>query len=58
MFEFTCLDQDLVSNLELTFKRDERVMRWLTVKLDKHSILYAEKRRERLNKKEKKEVKN
>ena len=24
-------------------------MRWLTVKLDKHAILYAESRRKRLN---------
>ena len=58
LFEFKSTDENLVSDFELDFKRDERVMRWLTVKLDKHSIAYAEKRRERLQKKDKKEVKN
>lgn len=52
LFEFQCSNQDVISNLELDFKRDERVMRWLAVKLDKHSIRYAEKRRERLHKKQ------
>ncbi len=58
LFEFKSIDENLVSDFELDFKRDERVMRWLTVKLDKHSIAYAEKRRERLQKKDKKEIKN
>ncbi len=39
---------DLVHKLELEFKRDERVLRYLTVKLDKHAIEWAEKRREKL----------
>ena len=30
------------------FKRDERIMRFLTVKLDKHAIEWAEKRRNKL----------
>ena len=34
--------------LELEFRRDERIMRYLTVKLDKHAEAWAEKRRERL----------
>ena len=54
LFEFKSTDENLVSDFELDFKRDERVMRWLTIKLDKHSIAYAEKRRERLQKKDKK----
>jgi len=37
----------VISELELAFRRDERVMRYLTVKLDKHAIAWAEKRRER-----------
>lgn len=57
LFEFKSSDENLISDFELDFKRDERVMRWLTVKLDKHSISYAEKRRERLKTKEKKEAK-
>ena len=34
----------LVTALELEFRRDERVMRYLTVKLDKHAQAWAEKR--------------
>ena len=40
---------DTVADLEVQFKRDERVMRWLTVRLDKYSIAYSERRRERLS---------
>jgi small subunit ribosomal protein S6 len=36
---------DLVKPLEIEYKRDERVIRFLTTRLDKHSIEYAEKRR-------------
>lgn len=39
---------ELISDLELLFKRDERILRFLTVKLDKHGIDWAEKRREKL----------
>ncbi len=38
---------DFIAKLELAFKRDERVMRFLTVKLDKHAQAYAKKRIER-----------
>ena len=36
---------DMVRDLEVVYKRDERVLRFLTVKLDKHSIAYNEKKR-------------
>ena len=36
---------DLISKLEIEFKRDERIMRFLTIKLDKHAIAYNEKKR-------------
>ena len=36
---------DLVKPLEIEYKRDERVIRFLTTRLDKYSIEYAEKRR-------------
>ena len=39
--------QDIVSELELEFRRDERVMRYLTVKLDKHAKAWADKRKKR-----------
>ena len=49
---------DTVADLEVQFKRDERIMRWITVRLDKYSIAYADRRRKRLSadKKEKEEV--
>ena len=30
---------------ELQYRRDERVMRYLTILMDKHAIAYSEKRR-------------
>ncbi|CAN5588620.1 30S ribosomal protein S6 [soil metagenome] len=36
---------ELIGKLELEFKRDERIMRFLTVVLDKHAITYNEKKR-------------
>ncbi|HLV52692.1 MAG TPA: 30S ribosomal protein S6 [Cryomorphaceae bacterium] len=37
----------LIGELELAFRRDERMLRFLTVKMDKHAIEYAEKRKEK-----------
>ncbi|HNX43832.1 MAG TPA: 30S ribosomal protein S6 [Bacteroidales bacterium] len=34
-----------IADLETTFKRDERILRFLTVALDKHAIAYNEKKR-------------
>ena len=34
-----------ITELEVQFKRDERVLRFLTIALDKHAAAYAEKRR-------------
>ena len=42
--------------LEVEFRRDERFMRYLTVKLDKHAIAWAERRREKLKVKANKSV--
>ena len=36
---------EMIAKMETEFKRDERVMRFLTVKLDKHAIAYNEKKR-------------
>ncbi|MGM0566471.1 MAG: 30S ribosomal protein S6 [Bacteroidota bacterium] len=46
---------NLIDELEIEIKRDERVMRFLTVKLDKHAIAYNEKKRRKA--KEQKEEK-
>jgi len=34
-----------IATLETEFKRDERIMRFLTVSLDKHAVAYNERRR-------------
>jgi small subunit ribosomal protein S6 len=44
MFEFT-VEGSVIRDYEVFFKRDERVLRFLTVKLDKHAIAYNEKKR-------------
>ena len=54
---FYCLlefkaEPSLVSKLEVNYRRDEKVIRFMTVKLDKYASLYAEKRRNKLAKKE------
>lgn len=53
LFEFKA-DPQLIARLETEYKRDERVIRFLTTKLDKHSIAYSEKRRKGGAKKEEK----
>ncbi len=35
----------ILADYEVAFKRDERILRFLTVKLDKHAIAYNEKKR-------------
>jgi small subunit ribosomal protein S6 len=42
----------LIDKLEVAFRRDEKVIRFMTVKLDKYAVAYAEKRRAKLGKKE------
>jgi small subunit ribosomal protein S6 len=39
-------EPDFVNTLEVQYKRDERIIRFLTVALDKDAIAYAERRRE------------
>lgn len=42
----------VVAKLETAYRRDEKVIRFMTVKLDKYASAYAEKRRNKLSKKE------
>ena len=42
----------IVNTLETGYRRDEKVIRFMTVKLDKYAVQYAEKRRAKLGKKE------
>ncbi|MGB0166238.1 MAG: 30S ribosomal protein S6 [Luteibaculum sp.] len=36
---------EFIGNMELEFRRDERVLRFLTVRLDKYGVQYVESRR-------------
>ena len=54
---FYCLiefkaEPQVIKVLDTAFRRDEKVIRFQTVKLDKYAIEYAEKRRNKLGKKE------
>ncbi|WP_428225749.1 30S ribosomal protein S6 [Flavobacterium sp.] len=42
---------EVLATLEVEYRRDERVMRFLTVSLDKHAVAWAERRREKLKSK-------
>ncbi len=45
LIEFSGEGQEIINNLEVTYKRDERMLRFLTVALDKHAAAYADKRK-------------
>ena len=54
---FYCLvefkgEPSIVNTLETGFRRDEKVIHYMTVRLDKYAVQYAEKRRSKLGKKE------
>jgi small subunit ribosomal protein S6 len=36
---------EFINKLEIEYKRDERIMRFLTVSLDKHALAFSEKKR-------------
>ncbi len=44
LFEFRAAPE-LINKLEIEYRRDEKVMRFLTIALDKHALAYNEKRR-------------
>ncbi len=51
LFEFKA-EPTVIEKLETAFRRDEKVIRFITVKLDKYAAAYAEKRRAKYAKKE------
>ena len=42
-------DPAFIGKLEIEFRRDERIIRFITVKLEKYAAEYAEKRRKKVN---------
>ena len=47
LFEFKA-EPTIVKTLETGFRRDEKVLRYMTVKFDKYAAQYAEKRRNKM----------
>jgi small subunit ribosomal protein S6 len=45
LVEFTTTGSDVINTLETEFRRDESVMRFLTIALDKHAVEYNSRRR-------------
>jgi small subunit ribosomal protein S6 len=45
LIEFSTEDGAVIADLELAYKRDEGILRYMTVKLDKHAIAYNVKKR-------------
>jgi small subunit ribosomal protein S6 len=43
IFEFKA-PGTIVAKLELAYRRDEQVLRYLTIALDKHAVVYNERR--------------
>ena len=44
LIEFNA-EGSVIADLEIAYKRDERLLRFLTVSLDKHAVAYNEKKR-------------
>jgi small subunit ribosomal protein S6 len=55
LFEFKSAPE-FIAKFEIDFRRDERIIRFMTVKLDKYAIAYSEKRRNLLKQKMEKEA--
>ena len=50
LFEFEAEKNNVIADMELLMKRDERVLRFLTVKMDADHLEYAESRRKKSKK--------
>ena len=42
-------DGQMINNFEVEFKRDDRIIRWQTIKLEKFALAYADRRRKKLS---------
>ena len=54
LIEFTGTGE-LVETLELQYRRDERIIRFLTIKMDKYAVEYANKKRAKVESEKNKE---
>ena len=49
LMEFTSETGEIVEKLEMIYRRDEKVIRFLTFSLDKHAEAWAGRRRDKMN---------
>ena len=42
-------DGKMINDFEVEFKRDDRIIRWQTVKLEKFALAYADRRKKKLS---------
>ena len=56
LFEFQA-NPEVIAKLETEYRRDEAVMRFLTTALDKHAVIYNDRRKKGAFKKDKEEKK-
>ncbi|MFO8054191.1 MAG: 30S ribosomal protein S6 [Bacteroidales bacterium] len=50
LIEFEPESQDIIQKMELALKRDERIIRFLTTRMDKHAVVFNERKREKKKK--------
>ena len=50
LLQFSSDNGEIIEKLELSYRRDEKVMRYLTVAMDKFHLEFAEKRRAKMKK--------
>ena len=48
-------ESDVIAKLETEYRRDERIIRFLTMKMEKYAVAYAEKKRARKSVEQKQE---
>ena len=49
------VEPDVIAKLEVEYRRDERILRFLTMKMEKYAVVYAEKKRARKSAEQKQE---
>jgi small subunit ribosomal protein S6 len=45
LIEFEPENAQVIKDMELAFKRDERIIRFLTIRMDKHAVAFNERKR-------------
>ena len=48
-------EPDIIAKLETEYRRDERIIRFLTMKMEKYAVVYSEKKRARKSAEQKQE---